>query len=85
MQQKHDNLLKGSMIVHEYMRKLLDRAISKINQGGTSANSELRNQLVQMQVKLKLEENTVAIPAGESLSIELTIMFFSAGRRIARC
>ncbi|KAI6176826.1 hypothetical protein M3Y97_00840900 [Aphelenchoides bicaudatus] len=57
MKLKHENLLKGSMIVHEYLKKLLETAIRKIDQG--EGNGELRDQLVHLQTKLKCENSVI--------------------------
>ncbi|KAI6188235.1 hypothetical protein M3Y98_00332900 [Aphelenchoides besseyi] len=64
MKEKHDNLILGSMIVHAYMRKLLSNAIERIDRhGDQSVHANLRAQLMKLEVKLRLEDRTVAIPS----------------------
>jgi len=59
MKLKHENLLKGSMIVHEYLKKLLEKAVRKIDQNEASNNKELREQLIQLQSKLQFEQSAI--------------------------
>ncbi|CAD5222301.1 unnamed protein product [Bursaphelenchus xylophilus] len=62
MQQRHDNLIKGSMIVHDYLKKLMEAALKKI----TTLNEKkiekegLKKELESMLVVL--EKNRISIP-----------------------
>ncbi|CAD5217515.1 unnamed protein product [Bursaphelenchus okinawaensis] len=68
MQQRHDNFIKGSMLVHEYLQQLTNAALEKIKKLEQSKvdKSSLKKELTEMQERLFKNKNCLPLLIDEN-------------------